>query len=213
MPKLHSNLRVRIGDAGSGQRTDQHDVDAGRDEARFERRFEHVARQSGVLADEDGAAVRRKHARRRARQSQREIHRHRMFADPTADAVGAEILTCHRNSLPATTAAATRIASTVAATSWARTIRAPLRTAMAASAMLPAVRSSTSRPVIFASIDLRDSPTASGTPSSRNCPRCLSNARLSTMRFAKTEAGIDGESCALDACRHGTPRHAQRETR
>ena len=93
-------LAREIGDARSGQRTDQHDVDARGDEAGFERGFEHVARQARVLADEHRAALGGEHARRRARQAQREIHGHRMFADSAAHAVGAEILTCHRIPLP-----------------------------------------------------------------------------------------------------------------
>ena len=143
--------------------------------------------------------LRREHARGRAGETQREIHRHRMFADAAANAIGAEILTCHRNPLPATTAAATRIASTVAATSWARTIRAPLRTAMAASATLPAVRSSTSRPVSVASIDLRDSPTAIGTPSVVRAAEMFEQHQVVDDAFAETKSRIDGETRRVDA--------------
>ena len=97
---------------GRRQRADEHDVHAGGDEARFERGFEHVAGQARVLADEHRAALGREHARRGAREAQREIHGHRVFADAAANAIGAEILTCHRMLLPWLTAAATRTAST-----------------------------------------------------------------------------------------------------
>ena len=104
-----------VGDAGRRQRPDQHHVDAGRDEARLQRRLEHIARHARVLADEHAAALRREHARRRARQPQREIHGHRRLADPAAHAVGAEILRhCYR--LLAITALTMRIASRVGAT-------------------------------------------------------------------------------------------------
>ncbi len=68
-------------------------VDAGGHEAGFERRFEHVARQARVLADEHGATVGRQDARGGAGQPQREIHGHRTLADSSANAIGAEILT------------------------------------------------------------------------------------------------------------------------
>ena len=45
-PKSHSKRLRQIGDARRRQRTDQHDVHARRDEARFERGLEHVAGQA-----------------------------------------------------------------------------------------------------------------------------------------------------------------------
>ena len=199
MPKSHSKRLREIGDARRRQRSDQHDVDAGGDEAGLERGFEHVAGQARVLADEHRAALGREHARRGARQAQREIHGHRMFADPAANAVGAEILTCHRTPcLPAITAAAhARLASTVAATSWARTIRAPCRTAMAASATLPARRSSTARPESVAEHRLARQP-----DQHRHAQRRASRAGrraargCATSRLAEAETRIDDEPLA-----------------
>ena len=60
------------------------------------------------------------------------------------------------------TARQTLSASTVSRTSCTRTIAAPRATAESAAAMLPAVRSPTSRPVSAPMVDLRDRPTATG---------------------------------------------------
>ena len=65
-----------------------------------------------------------------------------------------------------------------AATSWTRIRLAPRSAASTAAATLPARRSPTSRPVIAPSMDLRDSPTKRGTPSSANCPSPANKARL-----------------------------------
>ena len=140
-------LAREIGDARSGQRPDQHDVDARGDEARLERGLEHVSRQPSVLADEHGAAI---GAPARGLRRSRGAVRNPPSSDVRRP--DHERRRCRNTYVPSkfspcATAAATRIASTVAATSWARTIRAPLRTAMAANATLPAVRSSTARPV------------------------------------------------------------------
>ena len=207
-------LAREIGDAGSGQRTDQHDVDAGGDETRLERRFEHVAGQARVLADQHRAAVRREHARRGARQSQREIHRHRMLADPTADAVGAEILTCHRNSSPCDYRGghADRVDRRGHVVGAHDTRSVENRNG----GQRDAARSSLidSRPVSFASIDLRDSPTSSGTPSSGKLAEMFAAAPdCASMRLAETEAGIDDESRAARCLRRGTQRRARRGTR
>ena len=112
--------------------------------------------------------LRREHARRGAGQAQREIHRHRVLADAAANAVRAEILTCHRIFSLRAPPRPRVTASTVAATSWARTIRAPFRTAMAASATLPAGRSSTAR-----ARELRRASTCATAPrqSARPAPR------------------------------------------
>src|SRR5690606_494294 len=134
------------------QRTDQHDVDAGGDEAGLQGRFEHVAGQASVLADQHRATVGREHARRGARQAQRELDRQGTIAAPATHTVGAEIPATHETFSSdsdrcggtvypaARSAAATRIASKVAATSCARTMAAPASTLAAATATLPATR-------------------------------------------------------------------------
>ena len=60
---------------------------------------------------------------------------------------------------------------------------------MAAKATLPKMRLSTGRPVIFASMDLRDRPTTSGTPSTSNAARFLSSARLWAAVLPKPKPG------------------------
>jgi hypothetical protein len=85
----------QVRDAGGRQRADQHHVHARCDEARFERRFEHVAGEPRVLAHEDRAAFGREHARRGTRQPQRELDGERMLADSTAHPIGTEVFACH----------------------------------------------------------------------------------------------------------------------
>ena len=102
-----------VGDAGRGQRPDQHDIDAGGDESRLQRRLEHVARQAGVFADEHAAALRRQHARGGTRQPQREIHGHGRLADAAAHAIGAEVTNRHGCISPPNTALTMRMASRV----------------------------------------------------------------------------------------------------
>ena len=126
--ELAAECLRQVGDARRRQRPDQLHVDACRDEARFERGLEHVARQARVLADERRAAVRREHARRSAGESQRELDGHRMLADVAAHAVGAEVFPAHAllrrpvSRIARNRAAHIFTASTVAATSCARMI-------------------------------------------------------------------------------------------
>ncbi len=80
--ELAAELLRHVGDAGRRQRPDQVHVDAGSDEARLQRSLEHVAGKPRVLADERRAALRRQHARRGARQPQRELDRHRVPGRP-----------------------------------------------------------------------------------------------------------------------------------
>src|SRR5581483_4227255 len=100
-------------------------VDTGRDEARFQCRFEHVAGNARVLADENCAALGGEHPRSGASQQQRKIHGHRMLADRAADPVRSEVLASQTQLFVSSTARAALMASTVGATSCARTIRAP----------------------------------------------------------------------------------------
>ena len=190
-PKSQSKRARQVGDAGRRQRTDQQHVDAGGDEARLERRLEHVARHARVLADQHRAALGRQHARRGARQAQREIHGHRVLADPAANAVGAEILPCHRPTLPAAPAPRPRAPHrTVAATSCARTMRAPLQHRnggqrhAAGQPLAP-----TARPVSLPISDLRDRPTSSGSPSAPKLAQAAAAAR----------------DCAPASCRSRSP--------
>src|SRR5690606_151624 len=139
-----------------------------------------VAGHARVLADDDLAALGRQQARGGAGQPQREVDGHRRITDPAADSVGAEILS-HWRKLPcccSRMAQATATASQVAATSWARTMRAPCKVAMVASATEPASRSCTARPVSLASIDLRDKPASTGKPAAAMRDRPASRVRL-----------------------------------
>ncbi len=79
-------------------RPQQHDVHPDAGEARDQGRFHHVARQAGVLADDDPVAVvaaqemlARGHA-----DGERGLRRHRLAVGEPADSVGAEELACHR---------------------------------------------------------------------------------------------------------------------
>ena len=91
----------QVGHAGRGQRAAQQHVDAGRGKAGFQRRFEHVAGNARVLADQHGraaptaAALGLQHATHRMAQAQHEVGRDRGLAHGAADAVGAEILSAH----------------------------------------------------------------------------------------------------------------------
>src|SRR3569623_1339028 len=151
------------GEAGDGRRrhgTEQADVDARRRQPGLQRRFEHVARDAGVLADEDlagstlGAG---QYAAGSPTELQHELGIDRRLAHFAAYAVGTEITSLARihyyRSLQneflvsgaaapcrygaALTAAAIFTACSVAATSWARITAAPCATASAASAILP----------------------------------------------------------------------------
>ena len=187
-----------VGDAGRRQRPDQHHVHAGGDEARLERRLEHVARQARVLADEHRAALGRQHARRGARQLQREIHGHRVLADAAAHAIGAEILASQSHPLRLHSAADRLVsASTVAATSWARTMRAPFehRHHRQRDAAVDAARRRP-RPVSLPSIDLRDSPTSSGSPSAASSRSCRSSVEIVLQRLAEAEARVERDALA-----------------
>ena len=166
-------------------------VHARGDETRFERRFEHVAGHARVLADQHPATVGSQHARRGAGQAQREIHSHRVVADPAADAIGTEVFPCINSFSLLLTARSTRIASTVAATSCTRTICAPLRTAMTASATLPPAARPPSRPVSFATIDFRDSPTSYWHAERVEFWQICEQCQIVGQRLAEAEAGIE----------------------
>ena len=87
-----------VGDARRGQRPAQQDIDAGRRQARLQRRLEQVAGDPRVLADEHGgmsagaARVRGQDATRRPAELEHELRRDRRLADQTPHAVGAEIV-------------------------------------------------------------------------------------------------------------------------
>src|SRR6185436_6589957 len=192
----------QVSDARGRQRTHQHDVDPGSDEARFERGLEHVARESRVLAHEHSAALGGEHARCSAREAQRKVDSERMLADATAHAVGSEVFSCHDGNplfsgyclqptaFPASlSATATFTASTVAATSCVRTMLAPARTAAVATATPPATRSSTARPSSTPNIDLRDTPISTGQPRPVSAGSPASRARLCSRRLPKPIPG------------------------
>ena len=59
-PRSARRLRVSMAMAGVGSGPDQHHVHARADEARDQRRLDHVAREPRVLADDDPVAMRRR---------------------------------------------------------------------------------------------------------------------------------------------------------
>ena len=95
-----SALRAgQISDGRSGHRAQQDDVDPGRVEARLQGAFQHVPRNAGVFADQHRwvRLLRLQNTAHGMRQAQDEIGRDRALAHRAANAVCAEILTCHLN--------------------------------------------------------------------------------------------------------------------
>ena len=150
----------------------QYGLEARSGEARFQRRFQHVAGDPGVLADQHllGALL-GEHLAGGPTQLHHEIRGDRKFANLAADTIGAKILSGHclfsffyldMKSCPVITIQPARRASMVSRTSCTRMIRAPCCIPMSAQARLPANRSSTGRPSRLPIIDFRDMPTKSG---------------------------------------------------
>ena len=79
-PRLEAQRARQVGDAGRRQRAGQQHVDAGRGEARLERRLDHVAGDARVLADQHRRARARpalQHAADGMAQAQHEVGRDR----------------------------------------------------------------------------------------------------------------------------------------
>ncbi len=156
-------LLRHVSDAGRGQRTDQHHVDAGRNESRLQRGLEEIAGQPRVLADKHTPAGGCQHPRRSTREPQRKIYRHGRLPDASAYSIGTEA--AHRQPTgsapwrPCNTALTMRTASRVGATSWVRMIRAPMETASAARPRPPYRRSSALRSRMRPMKLFRDTPT------------------------------------------------------
>ena len=223
----------QVGDAGRRQRAGEQHVDAGRREAGLERRLDHVARDARVLADQHRrprAPARLQHLADRVAQAQHEVGRDRRRADRAADAVGAEIGSAHGVAMgllsaPAIIGAAigrgTRrpAPSTVAATSCTRTMRAPRSTASerggdagGSTRALAGERSAgacdTGEP---ASVDLRDQPASSGTPSASQLLAGAPAARGSAPALLpKPMPGSSDDAVARDA---GGARRRRRRSR
>ena len=100
-PEIGAQGPGQHGDRRGRHRPDQDDVHPHGDEARGERGFEHVARQAGVLADDDGMAViaAGEDAPRRHADAERDLRRHRIGVGRSADAVGAEEFASHAGAL------------------------------------------------------------------------------------------------------------------
>ena len=178
-------------------------VDAGGDEARLERRLEHVAREARVLADQHRAALGRQHPGRRARQLQREVDGHRVLAHAPAHAVGAEIpstqlfsphhggdnLQClHRRG------------DVVRADDARAAERREHRERDAAM-----TRSPGGQPVSVPTMDLRDKPTNTGSPGTVSSRRCRSSVRLCARVLPKPNPGSMTMRARADAGRRGRP--------
>ena len=170
--KAQRSREVR--DRRRGQRPGQIDVDPRGGQPRFQGRFQQIAGDARVLADQhagpDAVAGRigGEHEARGPAELQHELGRDWGFAHTPANAIGAEITSRHRfnqirfHHAPRSTASHTFNASTVARTSCTRTMAAPRATALNAAARLAGIRSSTPRPVICPSEALRDRPATTG---------------------------------------------------
>ena len=152
----------QIRDRGRGQRPGEIHVDAGGGEPRLQRRFHQVARNARVLADQHRRRLahairelRREDAPSGVAEPQNQLGRYRRFADTTTHAIRTKVFL-------AQIARHIFSASMVSRTSCTRTIAAPRATAANAAAILPAMRSPTSRPVSAPIVDLRDSPASTG---------------------------------------------------
>ena len=135
----------QVGDGRGGHGTQQVDVDAGGGETGLQGRFEHIAGDAGVLADEDLAAPLPQHPTGGPAQAQDEFRGNGVFAHLAADAVGTEILasqctapkSCVFVYRCSRAAATTLSTSRVSATSWTRITCAPCQAARVARARLP----------------------------------------------------------------------------
>src|SRR5262249_48281213 len=148
------------------KRTAQDGVDTNARKTGLERRLEHVAGNSGVLADQDRGSPRRttgQYPSGGLAQPHHETGRDGIAPDRASYAVGAEVLSTHCCPLKCSRVASqTFNASRVSATSWTRTIRAPRSTAIKAAAAEATARSPVLRPVACLSIPLREMPISSG---------------------------------------------------
>ena len=87
----------QISHARRRQRPQQHDIHASRRKARLQRALQHIARNTGVLANQHQRTLLRaaQHAPHRMGQTQCEIRRNRRLAYCSANTVGTKILTSH----------------------------------------------------------------------------------------------------------------------
>jgi hypothetical protein len=90
----------QVGDRGRRHRAGQHDVDAGGGKAGFQGRFEHVAGNARVLADQyRRAAARagrlRQHLAGRVAEAHHEVRGDRRYANQATNAVGTKIFASH----------------------------------------------------------------------------------------------------------------------
>lgn len=153
----------QIGNGRCRHRPQQPDVDTGRGQAGLQRRLEHVAGKTGVLADQHTVALTVPLERLAGGppQLQHELRRNGKISHLPADSVRSKVFPLGHQ--PASfTAVATLTASTVSLTSCTRTMLAPFMAAIVAAARLAGKRSPTSRPVSCPSMDLRDTPISSG---------------------------------------------------
>src|SRR5690606_24769381 len=143
----------------------------------FQRGFQHVAGNAGVLADDHGGppggyGTAGQHAAGGVAQAQGEFCVDPIAAHDAAHPVGSEILACAHARTPCSTADQTRSASTVSATSWTRKICAPRTAPARAAATLPPRRRDGGRPVTAPIMDLRDTPSKLG----YSCPTAWGNS-------------------------------------
>src|SRR5690606_6534029 len=145
----------------------QQHVNTGRGEPCFERRFQHVAGNAGVLSDHHGGAtpplmIAGQHPPGRMAQPQRELGVDRGPTYPTADPVGTKILTFAHTKDSSFIVRHIFTASTVSATSCTRRMWPPISSPYSAAARLAASRSPGSLPTTWPSMDLREKPSSQG---------------------------------------------------
>ena len=204
---------------GRRQRADQHHIDARGDEARFERRLEHVARQPRVLADEHGAALRREHPRRGAREPQREIHRHRVLADVAAHAIGAKVFPAHRSCSVVLSERLAKALAILDRIDRRRHIVCPddRRAALDGqsrqrhAAREPVARRPTRDDTDHATCATRRR--APDRPGPVNARRLRSRSRLCSRRLAEADPGIDADRIAAQCPRPGMRHASARKSR
>src|SRR5690606_125658 len=153
--------------SGRRYRACQQYIDPGSRQTGFQRRFQHVAGNTGVLANHHGGAagtfiLGSQNLASSITQAQGELGVNGWATYFTADTIGAEILTIAHSETPHSTAFHTSSASRMAATSWTRTIFAPRATQARAADRLPIKRSLAGFPVTWPIMDLRDKPISQG---------------------------------------------------
>ena len=207
-PGLQAQRAREIGHGRRRHRPASIHVDTRGRKPGFQRRFQHVAGDARVLADQHrrtlalGRFARlRQHLARGITQPHHEFRRDGMLAHrPRTPSVPKYFLLILIPRL-------LQFQISVHRPSRARHARArcaPRCTASKAAATLAAMRSPNSRPVIVPSMDLRDKPASTGTPRARKICQVAQQCEIMLQRLAKTKARVDHDAVARNARRFGS---------